>query len=326
MSAEPDTTVHPVDADTQWSLFPAAKDDVAAIGDDATLAAHQRRRLFRRLVPGFAVLAGVVVLAFVNEGAAVALLGGAIALAAVWAIWFADLTELRGGLTRWAVDHGLRDMGGSLWSKDKATRLDPATVDTATRAMQAAGVGVRRTGYVAQLRGAPWRAATDDASILCTSVANADARLTIVSVPLDARSAERLRGVCVERDLAPIPGSWLADAWEPRSFERAGSELGVRVTASPDQDPILLWQQFDPVMLEWFEHDVSRLQLGIGGFAIADGQLEVWTGRDLLREASQERYYLDRGRDPAMYDGAADRLQSFLAHASEVHRRVVGRS
>lgn len=131
------------------------------------------------------------------------------------------------------------------------------------RAAEASGISVRRRGYVALLRGEPWQGAGGRTSIMGCSVEAHDVRVTIVTVPLEGRVAEQLRGVCVELE-SSAPGSRLADAWPQVTFERGGRELGVRVSAAPDQDELLLWH------------------------------------------------------------GAAERMQAFVGHAREVHRRLDG--
>ena len=63
---------------------------------------------------------------------------------------------------------------------------------------------------------------------------------------------------------------------------------------------------------------------GIDGYALADGQLEVWCEGNLLLDLAMERWGRTTNTPYGLYAGGSDRMLALLGHARDVHRALVG--
>jgi hypothetical protein len=132
------------------------------------------------------------------------------------------------------------------------------------------------------------------------------------------------------------------DAWKRVEFEASESTLGYVVRAHPDSDALDVWQLFDPTFLEALK-DVRRTAdpglrallasftdgtivsgLRFGGFAIADGQLEVLFHSEVIESAQRERFLVASGQPTSVYAGSCEAFFQAAAIARDIHRRLDG--
>lgn len=143
-------------------------------------------------------------------------------------------------------------------------------------------------------------------------------------VPLPAEVAARYPGVeltigTTDHGLRP-GGADVAFSWDTIEFERAPEALGVHVAVAERQDPVAVWELFDPAFLLQLSQVRDQVTLPSVHLLVFDGRLYV---SQHMRSLSALALASKHDRDAPRRIRMLGQLNDFLRVGRLVHRRLL---
>jgi hypothetical protein len=244
----------------------------------------------------------------------------------LWWVYRGPGTLLTVAVDRWCAARGVRRIGGAVSLGDRTTSLSREDFAAGVAQLRAAGAPVHQRA-ACQFAGELW--GMSGTARITSFTINLEKRTTsyiAVSLALPEELG-RFVGVSAtfgsDHDQRRDPLTRDLRSWAAVEFESDAKLLGVRVRAHPQQDPLAIWELFDPAYLS----DVARrvratTGSSVAGFVIGDRQVLLWA-RASMQGAMIEQVQLQRGRPAGAHEGSTVFVDALIAAARDLHRRLI---